>query len=188
MYFCQETHRTMIPRKDRMMRSLPTLALVLTACLAQGIHAQTLVDPNLIVEEVITGLSLPTGFQFTGPGQGFVIQKNDGRVLRFDGGTTTEALNLAVNSNSERGLLGIEVDPNFAANNFVYLYYSTSTAVSDSGAGNTWGENRLSRFTWNGSSLGSETILATFGKSSDNQANGPNHDGGVLKIGPDGKL
>src|SRR5258708_12005012 len=40
--------------------------------------------------------------------------------------------------NAEEGVLGIQADPNFAANHFVYIYYSpTDTSV-----------NRLSRFTF----------------------------------------
>lgn len=37
---------------------------------------------------------------------------------------TPPALTLAVNSNSERGLLGIALRPNFATNGYVYLYWT----------------------------------------------------------------
>ena len=41
-------------------------------------------------------------------------------------------LDLAVNSNSERGLLGIALDRNFKFNGSVYLYWSESTTGADS--------------------------------------------------------
>lgn len=99
------------------------------------------------------------------------------------------ALDLNVNSNSERGLLGIALDPNFATNGFTYLYYSLSTGAADSAVQAEWSGNRLSRFTFNftTSQLGSETILQSF-PSDAAQANGPNHDGGPLMFGPDNKL
>ncbi len=55
-------------------------------------------------------------------------------------------------STGERGLLGVAFDPNFATNQFVYLYYTTSTAPI---------HNRISRFTANGdvAVAGSETVL-----------------------------
>ena len=41
------------------------------------------------------------------------------------------ALDLTVNSNSERGLLGIALDKYFRHNGFVYLYWSETTLAAD---------------------------------------------------------
>src|SRR4029079_13134601 len=43
---------------------------------------------------------------------------------------------------------------------------------------------------WNGSTLTGETVLAVLGSSTGQggQATGPNHDGGPIQFGPDGKL
>lgn len=146
--------------------------------------AQTLTDPNLTVAPYVTGLSSPTGLKFIAPGDVLAIEKNSGRVVRSVGGTSTEVLNLAVANDSERGLLGIEIHPQFATNPYVYLYYSSSTGAD----GGAWQDNRLVRYTWNGSQLVSPQHLATFGTSADGQANGANHDAGPLRFGPDGKL
>ena len=42
------------------------------------------------------------------------------------------ALDLAVNSSSERGLLGIALHPNFPTTPYVYLYNTESTTGADS--------------------------------------------------------
>jgi glucose/arabinose dehydrogenase len=47
---------------------------------------------------------------------------------------TTPALDLAVNSASERGLLGIALHPRFPRNPRVYLYWTESTAMDAAGA------------------------------------------------------
>jgi glucose/arabinose dehydrogenase len=96
----------------------------------------------------------------------------------------TPVLDLAVANDSERGLLGIALDPAFASNHFVYLYYS----VTSGGDGGPWVENRLSRFVWNGSTLGGEVSLKTFGSAADAQWPGPNHNAGPVTFGHDGLL
>ena len=158
----------------------------LSLALVTGAQAQSLSDPLLTVNPYLTGLSNPTGIRFTGPNEGFVIEKGGlaGTVRRFtNGGALSTALTLPVaNDNFERGLLGIAVDPGFAANGHVYLYHSAGTSAG------AWIENRLTRYTWNGSALTSPLAMGTFGTSSDGQAIGGNHNGGVLTFGPDGKL
>lgn len=160
------------------MRALPAMLLAASASLAQ---AQSFTDAALDVSDFLsTGTVAPIALRFTGAGEGFVIEKA-GAVKRFDSGALSTVLNVPVATNSERGLLGIALDPAFAQTGHVYLYYSA-------GSGSTWIENRLDRYTWNGVALGARLPLATFGGSGDGQANGPNHNGGPLLFGPDGKL
>jgi hypothetical protein len=45
----------------------------------------------------------------------------------------------------------------------------------------------VERYTWNGSALVNPVLIVSFPRDS-TQANGPNHDGGVISFGPDGKL
>lgn len=160
-------------------------ALVLTIGVGTA-PAQTLLDPNLSVQTVQTGLGGPTGLRFLGnnPNDYFVIGKSTGQVVRYTNGTPTTVLDLNVASSSERGLLGIALSPDFnpAGGGSVYLYYSLSNTGGDNTAGGGWAENRLSRFTWNGTTLSAETTLRTFGTSAEGQANGPNHDGGPIRI------
>ena len=112
---------------------------------------------------------------------------------------TGVVLDLAVNSSSERGLLGIALHPRFPRVPFVYLYNTESTTGADS---NVLAEvpllgNRVDRFVWNGSTLTFDRNiirLRAFQNDRNNVADPTlpvlrgNHNGGVLRFGPDRKL
>lgn len=164
-----------------MKASLPIFLLGLLSA-APAVAAPSLNDPNLRVEEVVSGLASPTTMAFIGPDDILVLQKNDGRVMRVINGVLQSAvLDVNVANDSEHGLLGIALHPHFAENDFVYLYLTES--VSDGGA--PLG-NRVYKYSWDGGALTSaqaEPILdlpVTPG--------GPNHNGGIILFGPDGKL
>jgi glucose/arabinose dehydrogenase len=91
---------------------------------AQGTGPEML-DPHLGVRTVLTGLNLPTSMAFLGPNEFLVLEKDTGTVQHvLNGMIDHTVLDLAVNNASERGLLGIALDPKFASNHFVYLYWS----------------------------------------------------------------
>ena len=91
---------------------------------AQG-PEPTLRDPNLGVRAVVSGLTTSISMAFLGPNEFFVLEKDTGKVQHVVNGTVQNtAIDLAVNSSSERGLLGIALDPSFATNHFVYLYWT----------------------------------------------------------------
>src|SRR5260370_37046962 len=93
----------------------------------------SMLDPNLSVKTVVSGLSQPTTMAFIGPNDFFVLEKETGKVQRFTNGVLQgSVLDLAVNSASERGLLGIALHPAFIINGFVYLYGTQRTTVVDS--------------------------------------------------------
>ena len=157
-------------------------------------HPDVLV-PNLDVRTVISGLLTPIAVAFIGDNDMLVLEKNTGKVLRVtDGQVQGTALDLAVNNASERGLLGIALHPNFPDNPGVYLYWTESTSGADS---NTLSDtpllgNRVDRFNWNENTatLTMERNLIRL-RALQEDAGQPargNHDGGVLKFGPDGKL
>ena len=167
--------------------------------------AQTLLDPSLNVTTVVSGLAQPIGMTFLGANDFLVTEKASGQVKRVQNGTVSVVLDLAVNSASERGLLGIAKHPNFPANPGVYLYYTESSTGTDSGAlANTpLLGNRVDRFVWNGTTLTfDQNILRIRAFQEDlNQVTDPqnpfnnptplqrgNHDGGVIRFGQDGKL
>ncbi len=84
-----------------------------------------MLHPGLDVRPVVTGLTTPTTLAFLGINEFFVLEKDTGMVKYVvDGAVESTPLDLAVNNFSERGLLGIVLDPEFHANNYVYLYWS----------------------------------------------------------------
>ena len=124
--------------------------------------APTVVDPNLAVRTVVSGLNQPTTMAFIGANDIFVLEKASGKVQRVvSGAIQSIVLDLAVNSASERGLLGIALHPNFPANPGVYLYWTESSTGADSTnlADVALLGNRVDRFVWNGSTLAFERNL-----------------------------
>ncbi|MCS7209210.1 MAG: PQQ-dependent sugar dehydrogenase [Fimbriimonadales bacterium] len=164
------------------------------ACLSLSgsLQAQSLSIPNLTYDTVVSsGLSFPIAIQFLNPADPsrfFVIEKNSGRVKLVENGTVVSTvLDLPVNNASERGLLGIALHPEFATNGYVYLYYTRSSTGSDTSSQAAWVDNRVERYRWNGSQLVEPTLIVAFPRDP-TQNNGPNHNGGVILFGPDGKL
>ncbi len=130
-------------------------------------------------------LSSPTAITpILDSGRALVLEKGGAvRVLQSDGTLlSSDALTLNVCTDSEEGLLGAAVDPGFASNGFVYLYYTRNAGNCASSNGRF---NRVSRFTMTGDTIepASEVVLL------DNM-NIPagNHNGGDLHIGNDGDL
>jgi uncharacterized repeat protein (TIGR01451 family) len=153
----------------------------------------SMLDPHLSVNTVVSGLSQPTMMAFLSNNDFFVLEKNTGKVQRVTNGVVQGAvLDLAVNSASERGLLGIALHPNFFLNGYVYLYWTESSTGADSTitAEVATLANRLDRYIWNGSTLAFDRNLITL-RAYQADAGQPlrgNHNGGILRFGPDGKL
>jgi glucose/arabinose dehydrogenase len=120
-----------------------------------------------------------TAMAFAPDGRLFVcLQSGQLRVITKNGVLLPNPfVTLSVDSNGERGLLGVAFDPNFASNNFVYLYYTVPGPPA---------HNRISRFTANGNvaAANSEFVLVNL----DPLSNATNHNGGAIHFGPDGKL
>ncbi len=153
----------------------------------------SMLDPNLSVKTVVSGLSQPTSMAFIGNNDFFVLEKNTGKVQRItNGALQSTVLDLAVNSASERGLLGIAPHPNFLLNGYVYLYWTESSTGIDSTnlADVALLGNRVDRYIWNGSTLAFDRNLIKLHayQADANQPLRGNHNGGVLRFGPDGKL
>jgi glucose/arabinose dehydrogenase len=153
----------------------------------------TMLHPSLGVRPVVTGLVAPTSIAFLGTNDLLALEKASGRVLRVTSGAVSGvALDLAVNSASERGLLGVALHPRFPVTPFVYLYWTESSTGVDSAAladvpvlG-----NRIDRFTWNGSTLAFDRNMIKLRafQADPGQPLRGNHNGGVIRFGPDGKL
>jgi glucose/arabinose dehydrogenase len=152
-----------------------------------------MVDSNLNVRPVVTDLDSPTSMAFLGADDFLVLEKVTGKVLRVVNGTVVATvLDLAVNFASERGLLGIALHPQFPSNPGVYLYWTESTTGADTNVLSQTSllGNRVDRFTWNGSMLTpDQNIIRLRALQEDaGQPGRGNHDGGVIRFGPDEKL
>jgi glucose/arabinose dehydrogenase len=148
--------------------------------------------PPVIKDELVTNVGAPTAIAFTPDGR-LLITTQSGQLRVYQNGNLLGApaldLSSRVCANSERGLLGVAIDPDFANNNFIYLYYTfnkfaTCPTGQPTNALNP--VNRVSRFIFGGDNLvipGSEIVLI------DNilSPNG-NHNGGDLQFGKDGFL
>jgi uncharacterized repeat protein (TIGR01451 family) len=153
----------------------------------------TMLDSNVTVSTVVAGLNQPTSIAFLGASDFLVLEKATGRVQRIvNGSLHSIPLDLAVNSASERGLLGIALHPMFEQNGFVYIFWTESSTGIDTTNVDEISllGNRVDRYVWNGSSLTFDRNLIRL-RALQQDANQPsrgNHDGGVLSFGADNKL
>ena len=152
----------------------------------------TLVDRNLFLRTVAIGFDQPASFAFLGPNDVLVLEKATGKVIRVFGRTQSTVLDLAVNNGSERGLLGIALHPDFATTREVFLFWTESMTGSDTGVLSATPilGNRIDRFTWDGANLtmAGNVIRLRASQQDGGQLARGNHNGGLLRIGPDGKL
>lgn len=155
---------------------------------------------------VIDGLQRPTAFQIAPDGQVFIATQ-DGLVQQFDSvddpsPTTVIDLRTNVHAYWDRGLLGLEIDPNFATNPYLYVLYAYDHILGDPSPPPQWGtatsddcpappsspgtcvaSARLSRFRLTGTTAGPEQVLV------EGWCHGtPIHSIGELEFAPDGSL
>jgi glucose/arabinose dehydrogenase len=137
-------------------------------------------------EEVpVAKVARTTGIAFTPDGR-LLISQQTGQVRMVKQGVLlpTPVLDLGrtgsniVCGNYERGLLGEELDPQFAQNGYIYLFYT----FCPPGASPT---NRVARFTMRGDTIDPASQLVLLDNIT---ATGIYHQGGGLAIGADGYL
>ena len=124
-------------------------------------------DPNIMAEMVTEGLSSPTSIAFMDSNNILVLEKS-GSVRLISNGILQEqpVLNVPVDTESERGLLGIAIQ-----DDTVFLYFTES--------GQTL-RNKVYQYTWNGDALVNPKLILDLPAIP-----GPNHNAGKLVMGPD---
>ena len=191
----------------RWSRAALTLAVATSLAFAPAAAGQgptpapEVVDPDLAVGAAASGLDQPISMAFLGRDDMLVLEKASGQVKRIvDGRVRGVVLDLAVNSASERGLLGIALHPKFRRNGWVYLFWSQSRSGVDSTelTDVRLMGNRIDRFEFDGRRLEFDRNIIKFRAFQRDATNidpvtgevvaRGNHDGGVIRFGPDGRL
>jgi len=129
---------------------------------------------------VAVGLARPTTFTMTPDGR-VLVAEQAGNVRVIENGTllAEPLIRLSVDTISERGLVGITVDPNFETNGYLYVHYTTSPLDTVNI------RNRVSRLTvvGNVADPSTERVLIELDPQIDTF-----HNGGAIHFGVDGKL
>jgi glucose/arabinose dehydrogenase len=138
---------------------------------------------NISLVPFAANLNDPVGIANAGDNRIFVLER-DGiiRIVRPDGTVkATPFLDITArvdSSHTEKGLLGLAFDPNYATNGHFYVNYTSD--------GGDFDHTRISRFQVSNNpdiaDPNSEEILITVGQPY------PNHNAGAIMFGPDGYL
>lgn len=128
------------------------------------------------LQTLADNLDIPWEVQWL-PDGSLVTTQRPGTLLQItaSGTRTTIQLPTPVTQVSESGLLGLTLHPNFAQNQFLYLYFTLRSSQGTL-------INRVARYQLANNQLTSETTIL------DNIPAGNFHDGGRIKFGPDGLL
>jgi glucose/arabinose dehydrogenase len=160
--------------------ALPLLPLLLLPACGGCDEDAAARDAAFRVETVVSGLGQTTDLAFLPDGR-MVVTEKTGEVKLVAGGRARLIGTFPVDIESEKGLLGVAVDPAFAATRRLFFYYSRS----DAAGGTDLDRNRVVSVRLGpGDDIDPATEQVLVG-----DLRGPaNHDGGGLAIGPDGLL
>ena len=140
-------------------------------------------DPKLNIELIANGIESPTGMAFVGSDDILVLEQVKGTVQRIVNGSMLEdpILDVNVNAEDERGLLGIAVSKNSSTEQtYVFLFYTEAEGTEDGGEPIA---NRLYRYELVDGKLANPSLLLDLPYQP-----GPAHNGGVVAIGPDNNV
>ncbi|MCC7165187.1 MAG: PQQ-dependent sugar dehydrogenase [Anaerolineae bacterium] len=163
------------------------LALVLLTSLgfvpsAQELEAARASLPSKFTRVTLgAGMAGPTAMVYVG-NKILVTQKNGAiRIIRANGTLKKKPFHqLSVSTEEERGLVGIALDPDYAANGSIYVYYTTGPGAKQY---NGTPENRVSRLKKTANGKIKEKIILDHIPST-----GGMHNGGDIHFGFDAKL
>lgn len=139
--------------------------------------------PDAVKEVFVPDAQFPVAMAFAPDGRLFYAELRTGKIRVVENGILlAEPLyDFTVSGQPEAGLLGLTLDPDFARNHYVYVFYTKVAGRGDQdGASN--GPNEVARLTEvDGKGTALTPILADL-------PSGQVHNGGSLRFGPDRKL
>ena len=151
------------------MQKIISLAIILIS---------VIVLPNAFaeinVETVLDNLKNPWELEFAPDGTIFFTER-DGKLWVIDNESTLHLVaEFPASNTAEGGLLGLELDPDYENNHFLYLYQTYLDITTH--------QNKVVRYTINNNQLTDELVLI------DKIPGALWHDGGRIKFGPDEML
>ncbi len=166
------SRRPLSPRPLTLVGALGAFAVLLTsaapanAAITLAGDAATAFDTKVF----LMGLNQPTDLAVLPDGRVIIIQKSGDLVTVPAAGGDPIEDHIDVSTNSEQGLLGIVPDPNFATNQYIYVYADNPDSQPN--------RHQILRYKFTPESkLGTKTVVLDMGLE------GPaNHDGGGIDI------
>ena len=151
------------------MQKIISLAIILIS---------VIVLPNAFaeinVETVLDNLKNPWELKF-GPDGTIFFTERDGKLWVIDNESTLHLVaEFPASNTAEGGLLGLELDPDYENNHFLYLYQTYLDITTH--------QNKVVRYTINNNQITDELVLI------DKIPGALWHDGGRIKFGPDEML
>lgn len=146
------------------------LAVTMAGC---GLVGLITVPAALPVTVVASGLDIAWAMAFTPDGRLFITERPGRlRVVINDVLQAAPVMTIAVSNAGEGGLLGLAADPSFATNGYLYAFVTAPGPV-----------NRIVRLVVTGNTASQDAVLLD-----GIPASTARHNGGRLKVGPDGML
>jgi len=167
-----------MPVRESLMMIIAGFVAALTAVFVFGEPAVGAANvPDGFTVSRVAKVGNPTAMAVAPDGRIFVAQKGGGLRIISNGTLKKQPFaEFGVDSRGERGLLGVALDPNFAANRFVYVYRTAAKPKV---------HNEVVRVRANGDRMvpGSQKVILRL-----NNLDAERHNGGAIHFGTDGKL
>jgi YVTN family beta-propeller protein len=150
--------------------------------LPEGASPPEHMPSGAVSDTFVPDATVPVAMAFAPDGRLFYNELKSGKIrVVQDGQLLPDAFyQFAVAGQPETGLIGLTLDPDFAQNHYVYVFYTSVPEGQDTGGPN--GPNQVVRLT---DVANKGTALTTVLKD---LPSAPIHNSGTLRIGPDGKL
>jgi len=157
--------------KQRFLRAARLVTVGVAAWLTVVPAGATDLPPGFQETVLVSGM-LPVAIDWAEDGDMWIATR-DGDIWTFRAGATVKVATLTIQEGGEHGVAAIQVDPDYATNGHVWIYYTAPGPP----------RNRLSRFTYSGGVLVDETVVLE-GPALVNTI----HTGGCLRFAADGTI